>query len=190
MVELAIPDPSVVLLVGAAGAGKSTFAARHFPPGAVLSSDALREAIAGDAADQAATRPAFVALHRALDRRLALGRLVVVDATNLTATARRTIRRIAARRGIPVVAIALDLPEAFIRERNAARLGRQVPDAVVTRHLRLLATAMAREELAAEGYVRLVHLRDPDDLDRLTVRLVPSPNVATVDGPGPAGDGP
>src|SRR3972149_3902672 len=108
--ELRVPDPSVVLRGGAAGAGKSTFAARHFPASAVLSSDALRAAIAGDAADQSATRRAFTALHRALDRRLAAGLLTVVDATNVTAAARRTIRRAAARHGAPVVAIELDLP--------------------------------------------------------------------------------
>ena len=111
MTELVLPDPCVVLLVGAAGSGKSTFAARHFAADAVLSSDALREVIAGDAADQRATRPAFAALHLALERRLAAGRLAVVDATNLTASARAKVRRIAARRGVPVLAIVLDPPE-------------------------------------------------------------------------------
>lgn len=186
MAELEIPDPSVVLLVGAAGAGKSTFASRTFPPEAVLSSDAFREAVAGDAADQSATRSAFAALDRALDHRLAARRLVVVDATNLTAAARRTIRGTAARHGVPVVAIVLDLPGALVRRRNATRRGGQVPDAVVARHLALLAAILVRAELAGEGYARLVHLRDPDDVDRLTIRLVPPPDGTAIDGPGSA----
>ena len=48
MTTLEIPDPSLVLLVGAAGAGKTTFAARHFPPDEVLSSDAYRALVSGD----------------------------------------------------------------------------------------------------------------------------------------------
>jgi len=171
--DIEIPDPSVVVLVGAAGAGKSTFAAKHFAPDAVLSSDQLRAAISGDAADQSATRRAFTLLHRALDRRLAAGLLTVVDATNVTAAARRTIRRAAARNGVPVVAIVLDLPEEVVRERNAGRTGRVVPDQVVTRHLGQLADALSGR-LADERLSAVIHLRDPAEADAITVRLVRS----------------
>ena len=57
--EIDIADPSLVVLIGAAGAGKSTFAARHFADDEVLSSDRYRRLVSGDEADQAATRAAF-----------------------------------------------------------------------------------------------------------------------------------
>ena len=171
MAELAIPDPCVVLLVGAAGAGKSTFAKRHFPHEAILSSDAMREAIAGDAGDQRVNRPAFAALHRALDRRLASGGLAVVDATNATAAARREIRRIAARHGTPIVAVVFDLPEAIVRARNAGRMGRSVPDEVVTRHLATLARARTLGTLEAEGYAMIVRLPTPTEVDETMIRV-------------------
>ena len=88
---IAIPDPSLVVLVGAAGSGKSTFAARHFAPDEVLSSDAFRALLSGDEADQRATKTAFSILHREVVRRLAAGRLVVVDATNVEHHARRAL---------------------------------------------------------------------------------------------------
>jgi len=171
MAELAIPDPACVLLVGAAGAGKSTFAARHFPPDTVLSSDGLRAAIGASEADQAVSRTAFAALHRTLDRRLAAGRLTVVDATNLTSAARAAIRRIAGRHAVPVVAVVFDLPEPAVRKRNAGRAGRQVPDEVVTRHLASLARALDRGTIESEGYASIVRLRTAAELDGLTVRL-------------------
>ena len=91
MTTLLLPDPSLVLLVGAAGSGKSTLAQAHFAPEEILSSDALRAAISGDAGDQTASRLAFAILHRELTRRLEAGRLTVVDATNVRAVHRRPL---------------------------------------------------------------------------------------------------
>ncbi|TAJ99678.1 MAG: hypothetical protein EPO36_11520 [Chloroflexota bacterium] len=178
MAELAIPDPACVVLIGPAGAGKSTFAARHFPASSILSSDALRAAFGTGEADQAASRAAFAALHRALDRRLAAGQFAVVDATNLTHAARRAIRAIANRHGIPIVAIVLDLPPREVHARNAARRGRQVPTAVVDRHLAQLRAIVDTDELAAEGYARIELVHSDLELDALRIRLVPGPRVS------------
>ena len=112
-VELA--EDALVLLVGAAGSGKSTLAGRLFPAAAVLSSDAIRAELTGDQADQSLNAIVFRILHERAGRRLAAGLLTVVDATNVAASARRPLRRLAAAHGRPVVAIVLDLPAAAVR---------------------------------------------------------------------------
>lgn len=173
MAVVRIPDPSLVALVGPAGTGKSTFAARHFAPGEILSSDAFRAAIAGDPADQRATRPAFAALHRALTRRLTGGRLTVVDATNVERHARRGLLRRAAFAGVPATAIVFDLPPPVVMARNAARRGRVVKPAIVAAHLTLLRTTLDRGALAGEGWSAIVTIRDPLDLDAVVVERVP-----------------
>lgn len=152
------------MLVGAAGVGKSTFAAAHFDPADVLSSDALREAVTGDAADQRATKVAFSILHREVHRRLALGRLVVVDATNVERHARLALVRLARTHGVPVVALVLLADPATVHARNAARAARVVPPEVVDRHLAAIGrlgpnAATIEATLTLEGFSS-VHLID------------------------------
>lgn len=128
-----IPDPALVVLIGAAGSGKSTLAERLFAatPGAILSSDRFRARITGDEADQRVTRAAFANLHRDLERRLVQRLTTVVDATSVTAFARGGLVRRAAAHRIPAIAIVLDLDPRVVHARNAARAGRVVPQAAV-----------------------------------------------------------
>ncbi len=163
-----IPDPCLVVLIGAAGAGKSTFAARWFAPDEVLSSDELRKRIAGDAADQRATGPAFATLHRILDDRLRAGRLTVVDATSVQAGARRALLERAAEAGLPAIAIVLDLPSGVVIERNLGRRDRVVPEPAVRRQLHDLGRA-PDDRLLREGFMLVARLSDPADLDTVTV---------------------
>jgi predicted kinase len=165
-----LPDPVLVVLVGAAGAGKSTLAARLFDPEQVLSSDAYREKVGGDAADQSVTRAAFSILHRELGRRMAERLTTVVDATNVTSFARRSVVRRAAAHGIPAVAILLDLDPRLVRARNATRPGRIVPEAAVRAQLADLERSLRRGQLSEEGFASVHHVRAPDELDRLSLR--------------------
>lgn len=171
MPVLTIPDPSLVVLVGAAGSGKSTFAARHFHPSEILSSDAFRALIAGDEGDQTATRAAFGRLHRELSRRLADRRLTVVDATNVERSARRALIARARSAGLPAVAIVLDLPTVTILARNAARTGRVVDELVVRRHLDRLRHAVdgSGQRLHAEGFSQVFTLQNPLDLESASI---------------------
>ena len=169
MPALAIPDPSLVVLVGPAGSGKSMFAARCFAPGEVLASDAMRAIVGRDESDQAATRSAFALLHRQLDGRLRDGEMTVVDATNVDGHARRALLRRARLAGVPAVAIVLDLPPDVVLRRNEARAGRVVNPAVVWHHLARLRAAVDRGQLEREGFDVVYRIREPAQLDSVRI---------------------
>ena len=117
----------------------------------VLSSDAFRERIAGDPADQSATGAAFAALHRSLRLRLARRELTVVDATSVGRRDRQPLVRAAQAAGVPCVAVVLDLPHELVVARNAGRQEGAVPEAVVRRHLGRLAALDAPAGAGARG---------------------------------------
>ena len=126
--EIDIVDPSLVVLIGAAGAGKSTFAAHHFTDDEVLSSDRFRALVSGDEADQSATHAAFGRLHRELARRLEAGRFTVVDATSLEPSSRRALLARAVAAGVPATAIVFDLPaETVLAAVCLQTIGRRLP---------------------------------------------------------------
>jgi len=152
---LEVPDLSLVVLVGASGSGKSTFAAQHFGPFEVVSSDHCRGLVADDVDDQAATADAFDVLHHIAGVRLRRGNLTVVDATNVQADARRQLVALAREHDVLPVAVVLDLPERVCLERNAARPDRDFGAHVVKRHRDALRRSL--RSLRREGF-RTVHV--------------------------------
>ncbi len=167
--RITLPEPCLVVLVGAAGAGKSTLAARLFDPSEVLSSDAHRALVGADAGDQTVTRTAFAILHRQLSRRMTERRSTVVDATNVTPFARRQVVRRAAANGVAAIAIVLDLDPLLVLARNATRPGRIVPEAAVRRQQADLARSLRRGHLLDEGFAAVHVLRTATEVDELVV---------------------
>ena len=146
---LRLPDPCLVVLVGATGAGKSAWARAWFHPDAIVSSDRLRAVVGAGERDQRASRDAFELLDLIVAKRLARGLVTVVDTTGLEPKRRAAWRALAQDAGVPAYAVTFDVPEKLVRERNRAR-GAPVPAKVVAAQLREAAEVFAA--LPGEGF--------------------------------------
>ncbi|MCL9762807.1 polynucleotide kinase-phosphatase [Frankia sp. AiPa1] len=164
---LAIPEMCLVVLVGVSGSGKSTFARTHFAPTQVLSSDFCRGLVADDENDQGATPDAFDVLHYIAGKRLAAGRLTVVDATNVQAKARASLVALAREHDVLPVAIVLDVPEKVCVARNAERPDRPFGPGVIRRQAGDLRRGL--RGLAREGFRRVHVLRSVDEVAAASV---------------------
>jgi protein phosphatase len=153
--ELSVPELSLVVLVGVSGSGKSTFAQTHFKPTEVISSDYCRGLVADDENDQAATPDAFDVLHYIAGKRLAAGRLTVVDATSVQAGARAPLIALAREHDVLPVAIVFDLPASLCEARNARRPDRDFGPHVIRRQHAALRKSL--RNLKREGF-RTVHV--------------------------------
>ncbi|MEV5735282.1 polynucleotide kinase-phosphatase [Streptomyces sp. NPDC052292] len=165
---LPVTDLSLVVLVGASGSGKSTFARRHFKPTEVISSDFCRGLVSDDENDQSASRDAFDVLHYIAGKRLAAGRRTVVDATSVQQDSRRQLIELARRHDVLPVAIVLDVPEEVCAARNAARADRAgMPRRVIQRHTRELRRSL--RYLEREGFRKVHVLRGAEEVESAVV---------------------
>ncbi|MEV4452460.1 polynucleotide kinase-phosphatase [Streptomyces mirabilis] len=166
---LPVTDLSLVVLIGASGSGKSTFARRHFKPTEVISSDFCRGLVADDENDQSASGDAFDVLHYIAGKRLAAGRRTVVDATNVQQESRRQLIELAKKHDVLPIAIVLDVPEEVCAERNASRTDRaDMPRRVIQRHIRELRRSL--RHLEREGFRKVHVLRGVAEIESAEVR--------------------
>jgi protein phosphatase len=174
MVQISIPKLSLVVLVGPSGSGKTTFARKNFLPTEVLSSDACRGLVSDDESNQAVTKEAFAVLHFIVAQRLALGRLTVIDATNVQPEARKPLVELARKFYCLPVAIVLNLPEGLCQERNRFREERNFgPHVVRQQHAQLRRSLRG---LAREGFRHVFVLESPEEVEAATFERVPLGN--------------
>jgi len=166
-VLIKIPERSLVLLIGAAGSGKSTFAQKHFKSTEIVSSDALRGVVSDDEGDQTASADAFQLLGMITTMRLRRGRLTVVDATNVQRPARKALLALAARNSTPATAIVFNLPAAVCLARNQSRAHRPVSWEVVEKQGADLLGSLSG--LAQEGFQNAYVMDNTEDIDSASV---------------------
>jgi protein phosphatase len=157
-----IPELCLVVLVGATGSGKSTFAARHFLATEVVSSDFCRGLVADDENDQKATDAAFEVLYLIAARRLDAGRLTVVDATNVQPESRRGLIELAKAHDALAVAVVLDLPEQVCAARNSSRPERQFGRHVLRNQREQLRRSL--KAIRREGFHRVFVLSSEEEI--------------------------
>jgi len=160
--RIEIPEMAVVAMVGVSGSGKSTFAKTHFKPTEVLSSDYFRGLVSDDENNQQVTPQAFDALYYIANKRLELGLLTVIDATNVQREARASVLRLAREQNCLAVAIVLDMPEKLCRERNEKRPDRKdMSGNVVTRQYGNLRRSI--NSLQKEGFRYVYVITDGEE---------------------------
>jgi protein phosphatase len=170
--EIVIPRNTLIVLCGPAACGKSTWAANHFSPTQIVSSDECRARIADDPGDQSVSRHAFDLMYYILEKRLMLGRPAVADATNLRREHRSTLRRIAMGFQFNTAVIVFHIPVETCLRRNAAR-ERKVPDEAVLNQYNLLEETLGTIENERFTYV---HLLDETTQSQGRVRIGPPVN--------------
>src|SRR5437588_6836110 len=169
--KISIPNLSLVVLIGSSGSGKSTFAGKHFLPTEILSSDACRALVSDEENNQAVTKDAFEVLHFIAAKRLALGRLTVIDATNVQPESRKPLVALARKYHCLPVAIVLNMPEKVCQERNRLRDERDFgPHVVRQQHSQLRRSLRG---LAKEGFRHLFVLESPEEVEAAAVERVP-----------------
>ena len=169
--KISFPELALVVMIGASGSGKSTFARRHFKPTEVLSSDFCRGLVSDDENDQGATKDAFEVLHFVAGKRLAAGKLAVIDATNVQIEARKPLLALARAYHVFPVAIVFNLPEQLCQERNQGRPDRDFGPHVVRQHTMQLRRSL--RGLEREGFRHVFVLSSPEQVESVEIERQP-----------------
>ena len=165
--KITIPELSLVTIIGSSGSGKSTFANEHFQPFEVISSDFCRGLVSNDENDQSASRDAFDILHYIAQKRLAAGKLTVIDATNVRPEDRKLYVNMAREYHVFPVAIVLNLSEEICSDRNKERPNRQFGSYVIRRHIQTLRRSL--RGLEREGFRYVYVLNSIADIEAVEI---------------------
>lgn len=167
MQTITIPELSLVVLVGPSGCGKSTFARKHFKSTEVLSSDFCRALVSDDENNQSATKDAFEVLHFIAAKRLAAGKLTVIDATNVQPEARKPLVALARQYHVIPVAIVLNLPDRVCQDRNRARSDRNFGPHVIRQQSQQLRRSI--RNLKREGFRHIYEFSSEAEIDEVVI---------------------
>ena len=170
--QMTIPDFGLVVLIGPSGAGKTTFARKHFRESEILSSDQYRPVVGDDDGSSRTTAAAFDVMAYIARKRLEARRLTVIDATNLHREHRGVFTSLARQQNAPLTGIVFEVSQNACQRQNAARTDAEPrPHHVVRRHWQTLKRTV--KTLPKEGFRRKLRIRTPEDGANMEIRREP-----------------
>jgi polynucleotide kinase-phosphatase len=169
--ELKIPQLSLVVLVGVSSSGKSTWARKHFLPTEIVSSDNCRALISDDENNQSVTPEAFQLLHAIVEARLRLGRLTVVDATNVQKDARASLLKLARQYHVLPIAVVFKISERICLDRSVQRTDRHIQPYVIQQQAMHLRRSLGH--FREEGFAKAHIFESVDAVENTTVKRMP-----------------
>lgn len=169
--DLTIPDFALVVLIGSTGSGKSTFAAKHFLPTEIISSDRCRGLITDNETDQDVSADAFDLAREIAGKRLKHRKLAVIDATNVRAADRKAWVDLARKWHALPVAVVIDPGVDVCVARNASRPDRPFGPGVAKRMTREIRKGLGG--LQREGFRQVWKLTSETSIDVAKVSRQP-----------------
>jgi protein phosphatase len=169
--DIKIPNLSLVVLVGVSGSGKSTWARRHFLQTEIVSSDHCRALISDDENNQAVSPAAFRLLHALVEERLRVGRLTVVDATNVQKEAREPLLKLARQYHVLPVAVVFNISERICLDRSVERTDRRIQPHIIHQQGANLRRSLGN--LQDESFAKLHIFESAEAVEQTLITRVP-----------------
>ena len=168
---LDIPEFALVVLIGATGSGKSTFAKRWFKPTETISSDYARALVSDEENDQSVSADAFDLVRAIAEKRLKNRKLAVIDATNVRAPERKQWVELARRWHALPVAIVLDPGLDVCVQRNKGRPDRNFGPGVPQRMISEIRKGL--RGLQREGFRQVWKLSSVEEVEAARIERRP-----------------
>lgn len=150
-----LPANTLIVLCGAAGSGKSTFAAQHFKPTQIVSSDFCRALICDSESNIRVNRDTFDLFHTIIQKRLKQGRLTVADSTAVYAFACIPLLEMAQEAGFHTCLLVFNVAFDVCLQRDQQRT-RQIPIHVIAQQHDAL--QYTRQHMHSESWNQIYEL--------------------------------
>jgi protein phosphatase len=171
--------PSLVVLMGIAGVGKSTWARKRYNGEQLCSPDAMRKLVSDSEFHQGASTQAGHMVQEQARMRIELGKRAVIDGAHVSNTQRLVWLKFARELNVPTLLVWFDIGIEESLERQSKREERQVPRDILERQSREMGLRV-EQRLLGEGWGAILHVKPEHEAGQAAVVRAYVPKVYQV----------